>query len=159
MFLTTAVVVKEAQVGTTATTTATNAVPLFGGKKGMREMLAFWKKYEKEEKEKLKRAEKEKLEKLKEEDERREARRQARKLNFLIEQTEIFSHFVGQKLDSQMKGTLLMGHLSYLTEILPQLMVRQKLEAQKPKRQQNLILLTMMMQHYEREPRQTQLQP
>ena len=41
------------------------------------------------------------MEKLKEEDERREARRQARKLNFLIEQTEIFSHFVGQRLDKK----------------------------------------------------------
>lgn len=79
--------------------TQSNSIPLFGGKRGMREMLAFWKKYEKEEKDKLKRAEKEKMEKVKEEEERREARRQARKLNFLIEQTEIFSHFVGQRLD------------------------------------------------------------
>lgn len=61
-------------------------------------MLAFWKKNEKEERELRKKAEKEALERLKQEEERREAQRQARKLNFLITQTELYSHFIGRKI-------------------------------------------------------------
>ena len=40
-------------------------------------------------------------ERAKEEEERREAARQARKLEFLISQTELYSHFVGSKLKSK----------------------------------------------------------
>jgi chromatin-remodeling ATPase INO80 len=47
-------------------------------KRLMREMLVFWKKNEKG-----------------------EAARQARKLEFLISQTELYSHFVGNKLKSE----------------------------------------------------------
>ncbi|KAK0552679.1 putative DNA helicase ino80 [Tilletia horrida] len=64
----------------------------------VREMLTFWKKNEKEERELRKKAEKEAMEKAKKEEEMREAKRQARKLNFLITQTELYSHFVGSKL-------------------------------------------------------------
>lgn len=64
----------------------------------MREMLIFWKRNEKEERELRKKAEKEALDKAKKEEEMREAKRQARKLNFLITQTELYSHFVGNKL-------------------------------------------------------------
>ncbi|KAJ3157619.1 putative DNA helicase ino80 [Geranomyces michiganensis] len=67
-------------------------------KRAAREMLLFWKKNEREERELRKRAEKEKLELRKREEELREAQRQARKLNFLITQTELYSHFVGKKL-------------------------------------------------------------
>ncbi|KAJ1912570.1 putative DNA helicase ino80 [Tieghemiomyces parasiticus] len=67
-------------------------------KRAMREMLLFWKRNEREEKEARKRAEKEAQERLRIEEERRETMRQNRKLNFLISQTEIFSHFVGGKL-------------------------------------------------------------
>ncbi|KAJ3183436.1 putative DNA helicase ino80 [Geranomyces variabilis] len=67
-------------------------------KRAAREMLMFWKKNEREERELRKRAEKEKLELRKREEESREAQRQARKLNFLITQTELYSHFVGKKL-------------------------------------------------------------
>jgi DNA helicase INO80 len=58
----------------------------------------FWKKNEKEERELRKKAEKEALERIRLEEERREAQRQARKLNFLITQTELYSHFIGKKI-------------------------------------------------------------
>ncbi|KAI7847267.1 SNF2 family N-terminal domain-containing protein [Circinella umbellata] len=67
-------------------------------KRAMKEMLVFWKKNEKEERELRKKAEKEALEQLRQEEERREAQRQARKLNFLITQTELYSHFIGRKI-------------------------------------------------------------
>ncbi|KAF3930154.1 hypothetical protein ABW19_dt0208954 [Dactylella cylindrospora] len=67
-------------------------------KKSMREMTAFWKRNEREERDLRRRAEKEALEKAKKEEEERESRRQARKLNFLISQTELYSHFIGKKI-------------------------------------------------------------
>lgn len=66
-----------------------------------REMLLFWKRNEREERELRKKAEKEAIEKLRVEEEMREARRQARKLNFLITQTELYSHFIGKKIGSK----------------------------------------------------------
>lgn len=53
---------------------------------------------EKRERESRKKAEKEALERAKKEEDMREAKRQARKLNFLITQTELYSHFVGSKI-------------------------------------------------------------
>ncbi|OLL26990.1 putative DNA helicase INO80 [Neolecta irregularis DAH-3] len=76
-------------------------------KRAMREMLVFWKRNEREERDLRKRAEKEALDKAKKEEELREARRQARKLNFLITQTELYSHFVGKKIgtaEAEMTG-------------------------------------------------------
>lgn len=67
-------------------------------RKAMREMLVFWRRNEKEEKELRRKAEKEAADRLRKEEEMREAKRQARKLNFLITQTELYSHFVGNKL-------------------------------------------------------------
>lgn len=64
------------------------------------QMLMFWKRNEKDERENRKRAEKEALERAKKEEEERESKRQARKLNFLITQTELYSHFVGSKIKS-----------------------------------------------------------
>jgi DNA helicase INO80 len=61
-------------------------------------MLVFWKRNEKEEREQRRKAEKAALEKLRQEEEEREAKRQARKLNFLITQTELYSHFIGRKV-------------------------------------------------------------
>ena len=69
-------------------------------KRLMRDMLVFWRKNEREERDGRKRAEKEALDRAKEEEEKREAARQARKLEFLISQTELYSHFVGNKLKS-----------------------------------------------------------
>lgn len=67
----------------------------------MREMQVFWKKNEREERDVRKREHKEAMDRLKHEDEKREAARQARKLEFLISQTELYSHFVGNKLKSE----------------------------------------------------------
>lgn len=66
-------------------------------RKQMREMLVFWKRNEKEERELRRRAEKEAAEQRRVEEEQREARRQAKKLNFLLTQTELFSHFMANK--------------------------------------------------------------
>ena len=71
--------------------------PVTAARRAMKEMLAFWKKNEREERDLRKRAEKEAAERRRIEEEQREARRQAKKLNFLITQTELYSHFVGRK--------------------------------------------------------------
>ena len=55
---------------------------------------------EKKERESRKKAEKEAMDKVKKEEEMREAKRAARKLNFLITQTELYSHFIGDKVKS-----------------------------------------------------------
>ncbi|KAF9821911.1 hypothetical protein IEO21_00341 [Rhodonia placenta] len=68
------------------------------GKRLMREMLVFWKKNEKEERDVRRREQKEAMDRARVEEEKREAARQARKLEFLISQTELYSHFVGNKL-------------------------------------------------------------
>lgn len=70
------------------------------GKRLMREMLVFWKKNEREERDVRKREQKEATDRARVEEEKREAARQARKLEFLISQTELYSHFVGNKLKS-----------------------------------------------------------
>ncbi|KAG7099337.1 hypothetical protein E1B28_001194 [Marasmius oreades] len=67
-------------------------------KRLMREMQVFWRKNEREERDLRKREQKEANDRQKLEEERREAARQARKLEFLISQTELYSHFVGNKL-------------------------------------------------------------
>ncbi|OZJ04308.1 hypothetical protein BZG36_03164 [Bifiguratus adelaidae] len=67
-------------------------------RRAMREMMLFWKKNEKEERELRKKAEKEAMEKARVEEELQESKRQARKLNFLITQTELYSHFIGKKI-------------------------------------------------------------
>ncbi|KAJ3082280.1 putative DNA helicase ino80, partial [Quaeritorhiza haematococci] len=69
-------------------------------RRAMREVLIFWKRNEKEERELRKKAEKEEQERRRIEEERREAKRQARKLNFLITQTELYSHFIGRKIQT-----------------------------------------------------------
>ncbi|OLY78817.1 putative DNA helicase ino80 [Smittium mucronatum] len=70
-------------------------------RRSTREALFFWKRHEKEEREARKKAEKEALDKVKLEEEAREATRQSRKLNFLITQTELYSHFVGEKIKGE----------------------------------------------------------
>ena len=70
-------------------------------KRLMREMLVFWKKNEREERDVRKREQKEAIDRAKIEEETRETARQARKLEFLISQTELYSHFVGSKLKSE----------------------------------------------------------
>jgi DNA helicase INO80 len=58
------------------------------------------------------------MDRLKIEEEKREAARQARKLEFLISQTELYSHFVGSKLKS--KRTLSRSILTSTFVLQPQ---------------------------------------
>ncbi|KAI9700358.1 MAG: putative DNA helicase ino80 [Candelina mexicana] len=67
-------------------------------KRGMREMMSFWKRNEREERDLRRVAEKHELENAKKAEADREANRQKRKLNFLISQTELYSHFIGRKI-------------------------------------------------------------
>ncbi|KAG8532196.1 putative DNA helicase ino80 [Bacidia gigantensis] len=67
-------------------------------KRSMREMMGFWKRNEKAERDLRKNAEKQELENAKKAEADRESNRQKRKLNFLIEQTELYSHFIGRKI-------------------------------------------------------------
>ncbi|KAF2738528.1 hypothetical protein EJ04DRAFT_428494 [Polyplosphaeria fusca] len=66
-------------------------------KRSMREMLSFWKRNERDERDQRKMAERQELENAKKAEAEREANRQKRKLNFLISQTELYSHFIGKK--------------------------------------------------------------
>ncbi|KAN0022513.1 hypothetical protein ACTFIU_004707 [Dictyostelium citrinum] len=68
-------------------------------KKLVKEMGAYWRKFDKDEREAKRRAEKEEANQRKREEEVQEAKRQQRKLNFLISQTELYSHFMSKKLD------------------------------------------------------------
>lgn len=68
------------------------------GKRSMREMMSFWKRNEREERDHRRIAEKQELENAKKAEADREANRQKRKLNFLISQTELYSHFIGRKI-------------------------------------------------------------
>ncbi|KAL8688729.1 MAG: hypothetical protein Q9218_005428 [Villophora microphyllina] len=67
-------------------------------KRSMREMMTFWKRNEREEREMRRAAEKQELENAKKAESEREANRAKRKLNFLISQTELYSHFIGRKV-------------------------------------------------------------
>lgn len=67
-------------------------------KRSMREMLGFWKRNERDEREGRKAAERQELDKARKAEAEREANRQKRKLNFLISQTELYSHFIGKKV-------------------------------------------------------------
>ena len=67
-------------------------------KRAMREMMSFWKRNEREERDMRRLAEKQELESAKKAEAEREANRQKRKLNFLISQTELYSHFIGRKI-------------------------------------------------------------
>ncbi|KAH8815550.1 SNF2 family helicase/ATPase-like protein [Xylogone sp. PMI_703] len=67
-------------------------------KRVMREMMSFWKRNEREERDLRRAAEKQEIENAKKAEADREANRQRRKLNFLISQTELYSHFIGKKI-------------------------------------------------------------
>lgn len=75
--------------------------PVAKTRKLQRELLTFWKKNEKEERDERRRREKERVEKARAELEKKEEQRQRRKLEFLITQTELYSHFVGKRLQSK----------------------------------------------------------
>jgi DNA helicase INO80 len=67
-------------------------------KRVMREMMSFWKRNEREDRDLRRAAEKQEIEAAKKAEADREANRQKRKLNFLISQTELYSHFIGKKI-------------------------------------------------------------
>ena len=67
-------------------------------KRSMREMMNFWKRNERVERDLRRTAEKQELDNARKAEADREANRQKRKLNFLLSQTEIFSHFIGSKV-------------------------------------------------------------
>lgn len=75
-----------------------------------RDMLLFWKRVDKEMAEVRKREEREAAEALKREQELREAKRQQQRLNFLIQQTELYSHFMQNKSSSQPSEVLPVGN-------------------------------------------------
>ena len=66
-------------------------------KRCAREMMGFWKRNEREERDLRRVAERQEIESARKAEADREANRQRRKLNFLISQTELFSHFMGNK--------------------------------------------------------------
>ncbi|KAJ3343396.1 putative DNA helicase ino80 [Gonapodya sp. JEL0774] len=67
------------------------------GRRLVRDLASFWRRNEREERERQRRAEREELERRRREEEDRETRRAGRKLEFLIKQTELYSHFVAKK--------------------------------------------------------------
>ncbi|GAB5360900.1 hypothetical protein AAMO2058_000667500 [Amorphochlora amoebiformis] len=67
-------------------------------KRLVRDMQMYWRKYEKEVAENRKRADKMETERRKTDTERQERERQQKKLEFLLTQTELFSHFIGKKM-------------------------------------------------------------
>ncbi|EXB39079.1 DNA helicase INO80 [Morus notabilis] len=74
-----------------------------------RDMLLFWKRVDKEMAEVRKREEREAAEALRREQELREAKRQQQRLNFLIQQTELYSHFMQKKSSAQPSEAALLG--------------------------------------------------
>ncbi|GAA0175321.1 hypothetical protein LIER_28512 [Lithospermum erythrorhizon] len=83
-----------------------------------RDMLVFWKRVDKEMMEVRKREEKEAAEALKREQELREARRQQQRLNFLLSQTELYSHFMQNKSASQTSEGLAASNEKSTVDIL-----------------------------------------
>ncbi|QLQ77994.1 hypothetical protein HG537_0A02410 [Torulaspora globosa] len=82
-------------------------------RRGIREMSNFWKKNEREERDFKKKAEKEAIELARKEEEARENKRQAKKLNFLLTQTELYSHFIGRKIKTnELEGNMADHRLS-----------------------------------------------
>eukprot|EP01018_Ginkgo_biloba_P035476 Gb_04007 [translate_table: standard] len=85
---------------------ATRSLKLMKGaavrtRKLARDMLVFWKRVDKEQAEVRKKEERDAAEALKREEELREAKRQQQRLNFLLSQTELYSHFMQNKTTSQ----------------------------------------------------------
>lgn len=68
--------------------------PQLKGKRITRELALFYRRSERSTREEKRRAEKEDYERRKKEEEVRESERQAKKLDFLITQTELFSYFI-----------------------------------------------------------------
>lgn len=82
----------------TTRTTKNNKEIQARAKKVMREVLFHWRRNEKDERDVRRKADREAYDKARAEEQSRESQRQQRKLNFLITQTELYSHFVGNKI-------------------------------------------------------------
>ena len=63
-----------------------------------RDMALYWRRHDREVVDMRRRLEREEAERQKREFERREAERQRKKLEFLLTQTELYSHFIGSKM-------------------------------------------------------------
>nr|CAD1828376.1 unnamed protein product [Ananas comosus var. bracteatus] len=74
-----------------------------------RDMLIFWKRVDKEQAELRKKEERDAAEALKREEELREAKRQQQRLNFLLSQTELYSHFMQNKPNLQSAGNIILA--------------------------------------------------
>ncbi|XP_007028646.2 PREDICTED: DNA helicase INO80 isoform X1 [Theobroma cacao] len=81
----------------------------FRTRKLARDMLLFWKRVDKEMAEVRKKEEREAAEALRREQELREQKRTEQRLNFLIQQTELYSHFMQNKANSQPSEALPAG--------------------------------------------------
>jgi hypothetical protein len=66
-------------------------------KKLNKEMMIYWRRYEKDSTERKKREVKDEVERKKKLSEEEEMKRQEKKLNFLLTQTELYSHFMAKK--------------------------------------------------------------
>ena len=64
----------------------------------VRDMTTYWRRHEREVTELKRRRERELIDKRKKEMELRESERQRKKLEFLLTQTELYSHFIGSKM-------------------------------------------------------------
>lgn len=69
-----------------------------GMKRMVREMLTLWKKVDRQNADMKKQAEKAAAEQMKRDEEEREKKRQTQRLNFLLSQTELYTHFMSKKL-------------------------------------------------------------
>ncbi|KFK34966.1 hypothetical protein AALP_AA5G217000 [Arabis alpina] len=97
-----------------------------------RDMLLFWKRYDKQMAEERKKQEKEAAEALKREQEVREAKRQQQRLNFLIKQTELYSHFMQNKADANPYEALPIGDENLVDEELPEPLAAEPPEVEDP---------------------------
>ncbi|CAI5958154.1 unnamed protein product [Closterium sp. NIES-64] len=88
---------REVRARVTRSVKAAKGAPL-RMKRLARDMVLFWRRYDREQTELRKREEKEALEARRREEELREARRQQQRLNFLLTQTELYSHFMHSKV-------------------------------------------------------------
>ncbi|KAH9385860.1 chromatin-remodeling ATPase INO80 [Nematocida major] len=77
-----------------ALTKTSKTNPSLKGKRVTKELQGFFKRAERNTREKRRKEEKEDYDRRKKEEEMREEQRQEKKLNFLITQTELFSHFI-----------------------------------------------------------------
>lgn len=85
-----------------ALTKTSKTNPVLKGKRITKELQTFFKRAERSTRERKKKEEKEDYERRKKEEEKKEEQRQEKKLNFLITQTELFSHFIlGKKKQTE----------------------------------------------------------